>query len=231
VDARLFIGQSKVRLEDLQVLEVGDMLILEQSHTRSLSLMHPDDPSHLFPFTAHILTPHAIEVPYTQDIAAMEKQQSSALRQNLWDNLLINVSAEFFPSRLPLNQLKQMSEGQVVEIADLIHNKIRVHVEGKTVAIGELVIVGDKFGVRVTQLDNLEASDTHYPTEQKASSAAAAGTMPPPTQPMPQQAPPPPMPGVGAEPDYYASNNLPYPEEFPDYDKSTDDVFNDDWEP
>jgi flagellar motor switch protein FliN len=72
---------------------------------------------------------------------------------SLWDHLQIDVHAEFAPTRIPLQQLKQMSEGLVVEVGDLLHNQIQLVANGKPLAQGELVIVGDKFGVLITQMN------------------------------------------------------------------------------
>ena len=65
---------------------------------------------------------------------------------------MIEVEASFEPIKLPLKQLKQMTEGLVIEMGDLVHNRIALQVEGKTLAWGELLIVGDKFAVRVSRV-------------------------------------------------------------------------------
>jgi flagellar motor switch/type III secretory pathway protein FliN len=166
LDATLMIGKAQVRLEELEALEAEDLIVLQDSDINKLYLLSPrsspeeEHPPHKFPFQAKILDPQSIRVPHEQEMEMMENQQSStATKQNLWDNLMIDVSAEFFPSKLPLSHLKQMTEGLVVEIADLIHNRVRVLVEGKQVAVGELVIVGDKFGVRVISLDESDSPE------------------------------------------------------------------------
>lgn len=153
VEAMVGVGQTKIRLEDLKNLEVEDMLVLSESHVGRMFLLEPETRRQI-PFGVTIRKRHKIEIPYTQEIEMMESQQKNAVVDNLWENLMIDVTAEFFPTKVPLGHLKQMSEGLVVEIGDLIHNQVRIHVEGKTVALGELVVVGDKFGVKVVQLED-----------------------------------------------------------------------------
>lgn len=71
-----------------------------------------------------------------------------------------------------------MTEGLIVEVGDLTANRIRLHVEGKTVAVGELVIVGDRFGVRISRVgeETLEApaeeTTLHLPAAPSAVSPA-----------------------------------------------------------
>lgn len=152
-EASFYIGQSRMALSDVNQLEVDDVVVLEQSDIQQLFLLEPVSGERL-PFPVYLTNPESMSIPYTQELAMMDTQaQNSSVRQNLWDNLMIDVSAEFEPVKLPLKQLKQMSEGLVVEMGDLLHNRICLQVEGKTLAWGELVIVGDKFGVRVSQVE------------------------------------------------------------------------------
>jgi flagellar motor switch protein FliN/FliY len=171
VPALIHIGSTRAKLDDLKALELDDMLLLESSQTSQMCLVHWNETSQvksLFPFTPRIANAYDLEIPYTQEIAMMEtntQTQQAMTKQDLWENLEIDVAAEFFPSKIPLKQLRQMSEGEVVEVADLVRNQVRIHVEGRTVALGELVIVGDKFGVRVTQLNGLSPYDTPSPSK------------------------------------------------------------------
>lgn len=179
--ARLDVGASQVPLADLDLLEAGDLIVLERSSSEWLALIEPESGERLA-FQVDIADRQRITIPYTQEFDEMDTQLSGgSARQKLWDNLMIEVGAEFEPVKLPLKQLKQMSEGLVVELGDLVHNRISLQVEGKTLAYGELVIVGDKFGVRVSQVvvDGATQPEAALPAH---SSAPHAG------QPMPQPA-------------------------------------------
>lgn len=172
-EVRVAIGSTRLPLSELHQLERGDWVVLEQSDINRMALIALETGEALS-FSAEIKNQQRLMVPYTQELARMETQtgetqMQQAARQNLWDNLLIEVNAEFAPVKLPLQQLKQMSEGLVVEVGDLVNNQICLQVEGKTLAWGELIIVGDKFGVRVTQVEAAEA----IPGGQAQSSALA----------------------------------------------------------
>lgn len=213
VEAYISVGQAKVRLEELEALEPGDLIMIQDSRIDQMALIDPGSGppfqsphKKLYPFTARILNPEKIIDPYAQEIMMMENQQNTAVKQNLWDNLMIDVSAEFFPAKLPLSQLRQMSEGLVVEIADLIHNRVRILVEGKTVAVGELVIVGDKFGVRVTQLDDFGDEPP------RIISAPAASTETLPIAAAPQQIAPEAYPSEGEDPYAQSGDGYTQPE-------------------
>lgn len=166
-EANLFLGDTRIMLSDLDQLEPGDLIVLENSHVSRMFIIEPESKEKI-PFPVEISQRHAITIPYKQEFDPMEsQQQQSSSRQALWDNLMIEVNAEFEPVKLPLKQLKQMTEGLVIEMGDLIHNGLRLQVEGKTLAWGELIIVGDKFGVRIRKVGDVEsgshASESPYP--------------------------------------------------------------------
>jgi flagellar motor switch/type III secretory pathway protein FliN len=146
----IYLGSTRVQLADLDQLEAEDLMVLENSRPNQMFLINPVSGEKV-PFSVEIQHQERITIPYTQEFAPMETQSVNA-RQSLWDNLMIEVEASFEPIKLPLKQLKQMTEGLVIEMGDLVHNRIALQVEGKTLAWGELLIVGDKFAVRVSRV-------------------------------------------------------------------------------
>ncbi|MEB3206452.1 MAG: FliM/FliN family flagellar motor switch protein [Vampirovibrionales bacterium] len=86
------------------------------------------------------------------DGPSMLTSASGISSAQLIQRLPVDVYAEFEPQRLPLGYVQQMSEGLLVDVGHLSQNRVRLHVDGKTVALGELVIVGDRFGVLITEI-------------------------------------------------------------------------------
>ncbi len=186
--ATVHVGKTRLPLEDLQHLEPGDIVILQKSQADHLALIEPES-SEKISFTAEIAGRKQLEVPYTQELAMMEQQQTQSAKDKLWNNLMIDVNAEFFPTRMPLDHLKQMSEGLIVEVGELTRNQVRLHIEGRTVALGELVIVGEKFGVRISEVADAsepsESDNTLQALPSRTPSVEAGG----PSHPMEAQAP------------------------------------------
>jgi flagellar motor switch protein FliN len=189
--ARIHLGTTRVALADLEQLEPDDMIILENSHSSQMFVVEPETGTKIS-FQPEFRQQQALTIPYTQELAMMETQPNSmSAKQALWDNLMIEVGAEFEPIKLPLKQLKQMTEGLVIEMGDLVHNRVCLQVEGKTLAWGELIIVGDKFGVRVCKVDPAHSSGgTGGAEPMPAQMASDMAALPPAApQPAPQQAP------------------------------------------
>ena len=71
--------------------------------------------------------------------------------QNMWDDIQIEVNAEFDKVKMTLGELKQITNGMVIDLMDAFNGKISLVVEDKTVAKGDLVIINDRYGVKLTE--------------------------------------------------------------------------------
>jgi len=69
----------------------------------------------------------------------------------------LQVSVEIGRSRILLKDLLQMGEGYVIELDKLANEPLDLYVNSRLIARGEAVMVGDKFGIRLTDVVN--ASD------------------------------------------------------------------------
>ena len=64
----------------------------------------------------------------------------------------LTVSVELGRSRILINDLLQLSQGSVVELTKLVGEPLEVLVNQKLVARGEVVVVNEKFGIRLTDI-------------------------------------------------------------------------------
>ena len=64
----------------------------------------------------------------------------------------LTVSVELGRSKLLINDLLQLGQGSVIELTKLVGEPLEVLVNNKLVARGEVVVVNDKFGVRLTDI-------------------------------------------------------------------------------
>jgi flagellar motor switch protein FliN/FliY len=64
----------------------------------------------------------------------------------------LQVSVEVGRARILLKDLLQMSEGYVVELDKLAGEPLDLYVNSRLIARGEAVKVGDKFGIKLTEV-------------------------------------------------------------------------------
>jgi flagellar motor switch protein FliN/FliY len=69
----------------------------------------------------------------------------------------LQISVEVGRSRIRLRDLLSMGEGYVIELDKLAGEPLDLYVNSKLIARGEAVMVGDKFGIRLT--DVISTSD------------------------------------------------------------------------
>ena len=64
----------------------------------------------------------------------------------------LTVSVELGRSKMLINDLLQLGQGSVIELTKLVGEPLEVLVNQKLVARGEVVVVNEKFGVRLTDI-------------------------------------------------------------------------------
>lgn len=64
----------------------------------------------------------------------------------------LTVTVELGRARMLINDLLQLNQGSVVELTKLVGEPLEVLVNQKLVARGEVVVVNEKFGIRLTDI-------------------------------------------------------------------------------
>ena len=64
----------------------------------------------------------------------------------------VQLTVELGRTRLPIRQILQLAQGSVVELDGLAGEPMDVLVNGCLIAQGEVVVVNDKFGIRLTDI-------------------------------------------------------------------------------
>lgn len=78
--------------------------------------------------------------------------QDSANNIDLLLDVSMRVTVELGRTRMPLSQILELQHGSVVELDRLAGDPVDIFVNDCMIARGEVVIVDDKFGVRITEM-------------------------------------------------------------------------------
>lgn len=162
----LCAGHSRVKLNDIKTLEKGDIVLLENSKSDQMILKY-DGYETVFKIQPNPLLYVDYDIENDGENSGGNKNMSNNL-YNMWDSIQVEIGAEFEKVKLTLGELKQISEGLVVDIGSIYDNKIDLKVEDKIVASGELVIINDRYGVKVNQIFTEEETTEEIvaPTEE-----------------------------------------------------------------
>ncbi|MES2206997.1 MAG: flagellar motor switch protein FliN [Pseudomonadota bacterium] len=64
----------------------------------------------------------------------------------------VRLTVELGHTRIPIRNLLQLGQGSVVELNEMAGEPMRVLVNGTLIAQGEVVVVNERFGIRVTDI-------------------------------------------------------------------------------
>ena len=161
---KLKLGSTKISLTEIKNIETGDIIVLENSDINKMSVVWQDNEV-LF----NINPDPSLIISISNNGGNEMEEETSTKSQNMWDSILVDVVAEFDNVKLTLGELKQISEGLVVDVGSVYDNKIKLRVENQVVATGELVILNDRYGVRIEnvkkskEIQNKKNTETSMP--------------------------------------------------------------------
>ncbi|MFN8674458.1 MAG: flagellar motor switch protein FliN [Candidatus Sericytochromatia bacterium] len=69
----------------------------------------------------------------------------------------MNVTVELGKTNLPLKEVLQLGESSIIKLDRLAGESIDLLVNGRLIAKGEVVVIGNNFGIKVTQVHRPEA--------------------------------------------------------------------------
>lgn len=169
---KIKVGKSKIELNDIKALEEGDIIVLELSNINTMSV---ETNGGEIPFK---INPNPALIMNIDNNGGNEMEEGTGNNsQNMWDSILVDIVAEFDNVKMTLGELKEISEGLVIDVGNVYENKINLRVENKVVATGELVIINDRYGVRI---DEIKQKKKQPLPEAKKLAAQPAGAKPAP---------------------------------------------------
>lgn len=136
-------GTTTFALKEIKNLEKDDIVVFDNSNIHSMKLLYQG-----YEKSFKIAPNPGLVTTINNGGNNMEK----TLSQDLWDNIQVEMSAEFEKIKISLGDLKTIEEGLVVDISSIYDNKISLKVEKKVIAKGELVIINDRYGVRIDEV-------------------------------------------------------------------------------
>ena len=76
----------------------------------------------------------------------------SAINMDFILDIPIEVTVELGRSKMLVNELLQLGRGSVIELSKLAGETLEILANQKLIARGEVVVVNDKYGVRLTEV-------------------------------------------------------------------------------
>ncbi len=88
-----------------------------------------------------------------EDLTEEKKQQQQAKRDiEFLLDIPVDITVQLGRSRMIIKELLQLGQGSVVELEKLAGEPMEILANNRLIARGEVVVVNEKFGVRLTDI-------------------------------------------------------------------------------
>lgn len=81
-----------------------------------------------------------------------EAEGGESLSLELILDIPLTLSVEIGRTEMPIQRLLQLTQGAVIELDKMVGEPMDVLVNGTLIAQGEVVVIDDQFGIRLTQI-------------------------------------------------------------------------------
>jgi flagellar motor switch protein FliN/FliY len=86
------------------------------------------------------------------DLTAAAVPESGSGNLDLILDIPVNITVELGRTKIQIRNLLQLSQGSVIELDGMAGEPMTVLVNGCLIAQGEVVVVNEKFGIRLTDI-------------------------------------------------------------------------------
>lgn len=143
------VGNTKLSFNEIKSFETDDLVLFEDSdtskfywHLGEIGLVLPEEDHPVF----------FKEVDNFEELADEMIKTTKNYDEDPLSSLPLELSAEFQKVLIPLKQVLELKAGGVLPLGSVLDSELILTAQGKPVAKGELVIVGNQFGMRITDL-------------------------------------------------------------------------------
>ncbi|MDX1919118.1 MAG: FliM/FliN family flagellar motor switch protein [Candidatus Caenarcaniphilales bacterium] len=155
IKVNLQVGTSRLTLADVARFEPEDFILLEESDKNYLSIIGHDEMSYAVPI---LIGPkksdskwHKIKLTES-NVQEIKKDMNQILNKDVLSDFPVDVKAEFKDVKMTLKDLFSLQSGWVLPIDQIADNELYLTSQGKTIAKGELVVAGNKFGILIKEV-------------------------------------------------------------------------------
>ncbi|MFC0014358.1 MULTISPECIES: flagellar motor switch phosphatase FliY [Allobacillus] len=145
---RLLNGSPKEEMNQQPVDKgEGEEAVKNYSEEEPEQKQHTNDSSYQKPFINNV------ESAQFSEFGSSEKTNPTERRNlDLLMDIPLNVSVELGRTRKPIRDILELSTGSIVELDKLAGEPVDILVNSKLIAKGEVVVIEENFGVRVTDI-------------------------------------------------------------------------------
>jgi len=85
-------------------------------------------------------------------VEELEEKEQGEMNLDFILDIPLELSVELGKTKMLVNDLLQLGQGSIIELNKLAGESLEVYINHKLIARGEVVVVNEKFGVRLTDV-------------------------------------------------------------------------------
>lgn len=143
ITGKIILGTTRFSMLDVKELDEGDIVVFDESNIKKVKLVYNDNEFDVK------LNPNLGLVMVADEDGG---EDMTAGNPNLWDSIEVDMIGEFDAVKISLGDLKKIEQGMVVDLTSIYENMVTLYVEDKFIARGELVIINDRYGVKIQEV-------------------------------------------------------------------------------
>jgi flagellar motor switch/type III secretory pathway protein FliN len=177
----LSVGKSKIKISDIRGLEPGDLIVFENSSTDRIIWKKNDLDQMIINVDLPAKDNPKFENLYYDEIDT-EMIEETSNYEDLLTDLPVELTAQFKSVQMPLQKIIELESGGILPLGLLMDSQLTLMAPGeKPIASGNLVIVGNQFGIKINKTNIKKPS--HAKLNPHALSDTGSNRSPAPTQP------------------------------------------------
>ncbi len=145
-------GQS----DDAEEMSPDDLMAMWEEALKEAQQAGAQDQSQDQSQTQQTVTEEKKETPPSQPakLEELSPTQKSGVYPELEFilDIPLEISAEIGRTKMFIRDLLKLNQGSIIELEKFAGEPVEVYVNGKLMAKGEVVVVNDRFGVRITEI-------------------------------------------------------------------------------
>lgn len=146
VNSSIVLGKTKLSLKEINNIEDNDIIILEDSINNTASLLGINNINQVISVNSNNIQKLNYNLDEIISMNTSNIQENNTVEINDFE---IELQAEFRDVSMRLSELDKLQAGQVIDLASLQNNIVYLSSQGKTIAQGQLMLIDNKFAIRI----------------------------------------------------------------------------------
>ncbi len=106
----------------------------------------------------NLVTVSPVELPNFED-SESELQEDPKANIEMLEDVKMQIKVELGKKKSTVKKILELNKGSIVELNKVAGEQLELYANGKFVAYGEVIVIDDKFGLRVTSVSGLNIVD------------------------------------------------------------------------